>query len=338
MEIKAAHDIANLNAHSDLEWSLSICNDKKRLQDKHTRIEFQERALNAAKNGISHIVLAKLPFEKREFLEIGLEVEELVRNDELEKKLKNIFENSEARATMVADRFIFDNPKIKFIESTAAQHRNLLISLIFILWDQGILTESTSTQDFENYLISEQNVEEEVVSLNRFILKAILDDFKTMKIAEAQCGPIAKINALLPSGLNEGFYVTWVNSGKSGIDPKFFSGELLCWYNDYWQQFVAWFNFEIDEVAREGLSFFDFSIVQRLNEMNLYGSSNDCFNLRKLSIRQLLSEIAQAGYFIRTIITRSNEDGEILCKENCDINFDFSLNEYDSLDVSVSWK
>ncbi len=169
MNLIAAKDLVHLSENSsDDQFGDSDSEILKKIANQKDRLAFERQALGAARDGMSYLVVQVPPIHLSQLLEIGFSVRELARNEALLRTLELAADSAEDSAIESADRFIFANPNFGVHDKVDFSHRNPLYALLIKLWDQGRVTEQTTTLEFELILKANSNASDDLILSNRF--------------------------------------------------------------------------------------------------------------------------------------------------------------------------
>ena len=303
------------------------------------RLKFEKMATYAARNGIDHLLMDVPLVPVAQLIEQGFAVRELIRKDALLKSLELAAESAENRATASAGNFIFENPDFTLKISDNFIHRNILYSLVHFLWDQGDLTESTSTHDFEENLKEYSNASEDLILTNRFLLKSIVDDFKSIKMAQSQAEAIKNDLAELPSGRNRAWIIRWAHANWTSKPKNSFSPQLLNWYSSNWPDLVNYVNETMHNAANKGRSACAFIISMDYGKLFFedLDDYNNLIEIKPFPWLLLWQEFIISGFAVLAAVFRDDQDITSHFSQVIDATYDFDLDRHDKLVIHVGW-
>jgi hypothetical protein len=331
------------------QTSSGVRNDiGKIIYDRKIRNQFEQKTLIAARGGLFHIAEEVMPLPIEQLVQEGFYVKEVVRNKSLLHSLESACENAEIRALGSADRFISGCPQFHAPTHDQFLHRNALYSFIKIIWDQNLLTETTTTHDFENLLRIYTNLNEDQIISNRFLLKSVVDEFKSFKMATAQANEIKAEYDLLPVNLDRAYVIQWLNVCEySSVSKKEFvySTEVLKWYSLNWVNLLDWLNQCILRHARYGSDFCEISVTMENEKIvisdDYYVHENE-HERESLAINQfpmslLYKKLVDLDYLVVMDLKHYDDDYCFIGSQSVSgVEFNFSAN--DELSIVLAWK
>jgi len=331
-----ANDLAVLTSNA---ISYKIDSDVfKILAQESARAKFEKIAITAAREGATYVVVKHLGLPIDYLLEQGFFVEQLIREKDLLSSLEMAAEFSERQGILYADRFIFNNPKFSITDSDHVSHRNPLFSLVCGFWDQGKLTEKTTILEFENILKSCSNVKDVDLVQHRYLLKSMIDDVKSFKMANAQAEPIKQVHAILPEGEDSAFKVSW-NRESSDLNSMLrFSPELLTWYSKHWTLLLGYVNKILRDAATVGFDVAQIHISSRDNNITLLDVDGILHSLtiKSFPLIHIFNELRLSGFDVAAeVIHFINDEPQETCAVNTMDNF--KLKENDILVLCIGW-
>ena len=337
MELLTPSDLSDMTSNADCYRS--DAEGLKMLMNEKHRAEFEKMAINAAREGVRYVVTKHLGSPVEYLLKQGFDVQELVRQKDLLNSLEMAAESAEQRAILTADRFIFNNPRLSTTEMDLVSHRNPLFSLVCSLWDQGRITEETNTLEFESILKNCSNLKDEELLRHRFLLKSMIDDLKSFKMAENLAEPIRHVHALLPPDEHAAFKVGWNRESADNDLMLKFSPELLTWYSNNWLQVIDQLNLILESSAGIGLGIAAIDITTHADEISFSNINGffDYFSVKCLPLIHIFSEFRTSGFAIAAEITHFDGNDPL---ESYAVNtmYDFTIKENDTLTLWIGWE
>lgn len=345
---KVIADIARAaEVDENSEIAFSEMQHSFRLGEERRRIEFELKVTEAAYQGRTFLVFTDLLVPKERLEKQGFKVTEIIRQAALLKNYELAASNAEYRIAWTADSFITEIPEFHVNELSTLSHRNILISFLNVLWEGALITEETSTSEFENILRKWTNLSNDQIVTYRFMLKSILDDFKSIRMVASQIAPLKQMHSYLPVGVESAFLVSWDGFERSEVSSIEFSARLMNWQSKYWRELIEWLDTNITFEAERGGHLFDFSIEKvRHDESSEFlncgeyymftGTRAHDLSTSIFPIKFLFDELINCGYTLSIIIYRENMEGKILCKSVA-YPFDFEWRENDTLNLTVFW-
>lgn len=308
------------------------------LAQESARAKFEKITFDAARKGATNVVVKHLGLPVDSLLKQGFLVEQLVRKKDLLSSLEMAAESSERRGILFADRFIFNNPTFSITGSDQVSHRNPLFSLVCSLWDQGRLTEETTILELETILKSCSNIKDIDLLQHRYLLKSMIDDVKSFKMASAQAEPIKQVHSIMPEGEDSAFKVSW-NREASDLDSMLrFSPELLTWFSKNWTLLLGHVNKILQSAATVGFDAAKIDITTRDNNISLLDGDGIFYYLtvKSIPLIYIFNELRLSGLDVAAEVTHY-KDGEPQDSYVVNTMYNFKLKEGDILVLCVGW-
>lgn len=303
------------------------------------RQRFEKMAMFAARQGENHLLLSAPPLPAEHLIAEGFIVRELVRRDALLKSLELAAESALNRATSSAGNFIFENPSFRLRKSDDLIHRNILYSLLHFLWNQEDLTEETSTLDFEEKLKEYSNASEDLILQNRFLLKSIVDDFKSFKMAQSQAEAITEDLTDLPPGRDRAWIISWSQARWTSTPENIFSPQLLNWYSSNWSDLFRYINETMHSHAKMGCSGSTFIITLDRGKFLFedWSDYENIFGVNPFPWQLLWHELIISGFTPSAAVFRSDDNMAKKVAQMVDSTYNFDFYRHDKLVLHVGW-
>ncbi len=309
------------------------------LANEQKRLQFEKSALTAARAGDFHLVADTLLIPLKQLNEQGFKVRELYRKDALLHSLEFAADRAEYKAVESADRFILANPSFRVVDSDDVSHRNTLYSLLCSLWQQGRLTEETNTLDFEKTLKACSNGKDDLILSYRFLLKSMVDDFKSFKMAQGQAAPLKRDHDLLPPGTDKAFLISWDEELVDASFSKRFSPKMLTWCSLYWPKLIGWLNaiFQAESDAGCSCAAFVITLTGLDIQFEEWDRKYESLSIKPFPWPWLYHELILSGYGVVASVDRFDDQVNIAESKHIDAYYEFDLQEDDLLSLTVSW-
>lgn len=309
------------------------------LANEQKRLQFEKSALTAARSGDFHLVADTLLIPLKQLYEQGFKVREIYRKEALLRSLEFAADRAEFKAVESADRFILANPSFRVVDSDDVSHRNTLYSLLCSLWQQGRLTEETNTLDFEKTLKACSNGKDDLILSYRFLLKSMVDDFKSFKMAQGQAAPLKRDHDLLPPGTDKAFLISWDEELVDASYSKRFSPKMLTWCSLYWPKLIGWLNAIFQSESEAGSSYAAFIITLNGSDIQFdeWEQRYESLSIRPFPWTWLHHELISSGFDAVASVDRFDEQVNVTESKHIDAHYEFDLQEDDLLSLTVSW-
>lgn len=275
------------------------------------RIEFQSRAIQAAKVGNYSLDLTDLDLGVDHLKGLGFDVHQFTRRrDQYESWL---FEESSAKQQELSryvDAMLSACPSFRFIKDSDIQHRNPLMSLL-----QGLCPREEAVPVgleglFLRSLSSMPDIDKKWVAENNAKVKACSTLFSEMKLLQSKHKEVAWENRQLPADASSCLRVSW-DDAQSCIGPiNAFDASLVRWFADHWEQVSVNLACLIEQGAKDELNFADVQMYFNGECWELLNTEDD--GIAGINPQILGSELSKMGYSTEIFRTTWETDATLL--------------------------
>jgi hypothetical protein len=258
--LKSAKDIQQLSEEAKLE---ALEKDRKnKIDDENLQLiirkkakdqlEFQLRAIDAAKEGNGYIAVTNLLLDTNSLESLGFVIHELTSRTKYENWLSDGVSAKRLELEISLESMLSACPSFRFISEQDIRFRNPLMSLFENLWlpSKSLFSEHQS-RVFDS-LYSTPKIDFEWIDSNRLKLESCLNLFLEFKKIENKLRDVEWANKQIPESADSCLLVEWDSAPTYTGLSDVFNASLVQWFAQNWEDVSLFLSSSIEFEATKG--------------------------------------------------------------------------------------